>query len=80
MIQNFIFGILFLKILFWAYNFLIFVLTFQLASSEFLFHFRFFSRKLQRQQKLAEKITHLIYITVLVNKPHSFYELQLTWH
>ena len=58
MTQNVIFGILFLKILFWAYNFFIFAQTFQRTSSEFLFNFRFSSRKSQSQQKLAKKITH----------------------
>ena len=58
MIQNVIFGILFLKILFWAYNFFIFVEKFPRTSSEFLFNFRFSSRKSQSQQKLAKKITH----------------------
>ena len=52
MIQNLIFGILFLKVLFWSYNF---------------FHIRphvpvdiifFSSRKFQKQQQLAKKITH----------------------
>ena len=51
MIQNVIFGILFLKILFWAYNFFIFVEKFPRTSSEFLFNFRFSSRKSQSQQK-----------------------------
>ena len=51
MTQNVIFGILFLKILFWAYNFFIFAQTFQRTSSEFLFNFRFSSRKSQSQQK-----------------------------
>ena len=58
MIQNVIFGIRFLKILFWAYNFFIFFQTFPRTSSEFLFNFRFSSRKSQRQQKLAKKITN----------------------
>ena len=58
MIQNVIFGILFLKILFWACNFFIFVEMFPRTSSEFLFNFRFSSRKSQSQQKLAKKITH----------------------
>ena len=52
MIQNLIFGILVLKVLFWSYNF---------------FHIRphvpvdiifFSSRKFQNQQQLAKKITH----------------------
>ena len=51
MIQNVIFEILFLKILFWAYNFFIFVEMFPRTSSEFLFNFRFSSRKSQSQQK-----------------------------
>ena len=51
MIQNVIFGILFLKILFRAYNFFIFAQMFQRTSSEFLFNFRFSSRKSQSQQK-----------------------------
>ena len=55
MTQNVIFGILFLKILFWAYNFFIFAQTFQRTSSEFLFNFRFSSRKSQSQQKLAKR-------------------------
>ena len=53
MIQNLIFGILFLKILFRAYNVFKFVQTFQLRTSEFLFNFRFHSK-----QNLAKKITH----------------------
>ena len=47
MIQNLIFAILFLKILFRTCNFLIFVRTFQWTSSES-----------QSQQKLVKKITH----------------------
>ena len=57
--SNLIFGILFLKILFWAYNSFIFVHTFQWTLSEFFFNFRFSSRKSQSQRKLAEKIIHL---------------------
>ena len=58
MIQNLIFGIIFLKILFRTYN----VLYSCTRSSEhhqscFLI-FRFSSRKSQSQQKLAKKITH----------------------
>ena len=56
MTQNLIFDILFLKILFWAYNFFIFIQTFQ-WTSEFFFDFRFSSRKYQNQQKLVTKIT-----------------------
>ena len=51
MTQNVIFGISVLEILFWAYNFFIFIQTFQRTSSEFLFNFRFSSRKSQSQQK-----------------------------
>ena len=58
MIQNLIFGILFLKILFRGYNVFIFVQTFQWTSLNFFFNFRFSSRKSQSQQKLAEKITY----------------------
>ena len=58
MIQNFIFRILFLKILLRACNAFIFVPTFQWTSSEFFLIFRFSSRKSQSQQKLAKKITH----------------------
>ena len=45
MIQNIIFGILFLKILFRAYDVFIFVHTFQWTLSEFLLIFRFYRRK-----------------------------------
>ena len=58
MIQNVIFGILFLKILFRAYNLFIIVQTFHWTSSRVFFNLRFSSRKSQSQQKLAEKITH----------------------
>ena len=58
MTQNVVFGILFLKVLFWAYKFYIFVQTFQQTSSEFLFNFRFSSRKSQSQQKLAKTTTN----------------------
>ena len=59
MIQNLIFAILFLEILFRAYNFFIFVHTFQWASSQFFFYSRFSSRNAQSQQILAKKITHI---------------------
>ena len=55
MIQNVIFGILFLKILFRAYNFYIFAQMFQQTSSEFLYHFRFSGRKPQIHQKLRKR-------------------------
>ena len=58
MIQNLIFGILFLKILFRACIFFIFASTFQWTSSEVFLNFRFSSRNSQSQQKLAKKITH----------------------
>ena len=50
------FGILFLKIFFRAYNFFIFVVTFQWKSSEF-FYFKLF-RESQSQQELTKNITH----------------------
>ena len=49
---------IFLKVLFPAYNIFIFAQMFQWTSSEFLFKFRFSSRKSQSQQNLAIKITH----------------------
>ena len=58
MIENAIFGILVLKIIFRGYNFFIFVQTFQRTSSEFHFNFSFSNRKSQSQQKLANKIIH----------------------
>ena len=61
MIQNLISGIPFLKILFWAYNFIIFVHTFHWTSSEFFSNFRFSSRKSQSQQKLEERSLILQY-------------------
>ena len=48
----------FLRVLFRAHNFFIFVHTFQWTSSPFFFNFRFFSRKSQSHQKLAKKIAH----------------------
>ena len=59
MLQNHIFQIIFLKIFFRAYNFFIFVHTFQRTSSEFFFNFRLSSRKSQNQ-KLPKNITHFI--------------------
>ena len=73
-----------MKIFFWAYNFFIFVHTFQWTSSESFFYFRFSNRKSQSQQKLAKKITHctiqLCTLIVQYKKPHLFYEPQLTWY
>ena len=61
--QDLIFRILFLKILFRAHKVFICVHTFQWTPSEFFFVFffsifRFSSRKSQSQQKLAKNITH----------------------
>ena len=66
----------FLKILFrfQAYNFFIFVYTFQWTLSQFFLFFWFSSRKPQSQQKLAKTITHSF------AKKNSFSESQLTWH
>ena len=50
--------IFFFWILFRAYNFFILVQKFQWKSSEFLFNFRFSSRKSQSQQKVANEITY----------------------
>ena len=58
MIQNLIFGILLLKMLFLAYNFFIFIHMLQRISSKFFFDFRFSRRKSQSQQKLSIKITY----------------------
>ena len=59
MIQNVIFGTIYLKILFRAYNFLIFAQMYQWTSSEFLFNFRFSSRNL-KANKLRKKIANFI--------------------
>ena len=56
MIQNLIFGILLLKMLFPAYNFFIFIHSGHYQS--FFFDFRFSGRKSQSQQKLSVKITY----------------------
>ena len=81
MIQNVIFGILFLKILFWAYNFFIFVEKFPRTSSEFLFNFRFSSRKSQSQQKLAKRPLILQYSfaqkTLLILRTSTHLTLQI---
>ena len=52
------FGILFLKILFRAYNFFISIHPFRWTTSGFFFNFRFLSIKSQTQWKLAKKVTH----------------------
>ena len=46
----------FLKLLFWANNFSLFVHTFQLTSSEFYFNFRFSSRNSQCWQNVLFQI------------------------
>ena len=51
----------FLKILFWAYNFVIFVHTFRWTSSGVFFNFRFSRRKFQSQQKLEKRSLILQY-------------------
>ena len=67
MIQNLIFGIILLKILFLAYNFFILIHMFQQTSSKFFFDFRFSRRKSQSQQKLLIKIT---YFAIQVRSKH----------
>ena len=57
-IQHLIFVILFLKILFRAYNFFIFVHTLQWLLSECLFYSKFSSKESRSQERLAKKITH----------------------
>ena len=57
MIQNLVFGSLFLKIFFHVCNLFIFVRMFQ-WTSEIFFYIRFSSRKPQSQQKIAKNITH----------------------
>ena len=74
MIQNLIFGILFLKILFRTYNFFIFVQISQWISSEF-----FLISDLPAES-LKAKNDHSFYNTVLLRKPHSFYEPRLAWY
>ena len=77
MIQNLIFGILFLKVLFQAYSSFVFIYTFRWALSEFFFNFKFSSRKLSRKTKKTSEKDHLFYNTALLEKPHSFYKAQL---
>ena len=74
MIQSLIFGILFLKILFRTYNFFIFVQISQWISSEF-----FLISDLPAES-LKAKNDHSFYNTVLLRKPHSFYEPRLAWY
>ena len=77
MIQNLIFGILFLKISFWAYNFFIFVHRSQWTLSESFFISDSLAEKVSKPTKTSKK-DHLFYNTVSLIKPHSFYEPQLT--
>ena len=70
MLQNHVFQIIFLKTFFRAYNFFIFVHTFQRTSSEFLFNFRLSSRKSQNHQKLPKNITHFIIQFLSKNLTH----------
>ena len=74
MIQNLIFGILFLKIFIRTHNFFIFVQMCQWKSSEF-----FLISDLLAESLKAKK-DHSVYNTVLLRKPHSFYESRLTWY
>ena len=74
MIQNLIFGILFLKISFRTYNFFIFVQISQWISSEF-----FLISDLPAES-LKAKNDHSFYNTVLLRKPHLFYEPRLAWY
>ena len=74
MIQNLIFGILFLKILFRTYNFFISVQTCQWTSSE-----SFLISDLLAESLKAKK-DYAFYNTVLLRKPHSFYEPRLAWY
>ena len=67
MIQNLIFGIILLKMLFLAYNFFIFMHMFQQTSCKFFFDYRFSRRKSQSQQKLLIKIT---YFAIQVRSKH----------
>ena len=77
MIQNIIFGILFFKILFWAYNFFILIHTSQRTSSEFFSNFRSSKQKVSKPAKASLK-DHSFYNTVLLKKSHSFNEPHLT--
>ena len=74
MIQNLIFGILFLKIFFWTYNYFIFLQTCQCSSSEFLLISDLLA------ESLEAKKDHSFYNTVLLRKPHSFYEPEIAWY
>ena len=69
----------FKKILFQfrAYNFFIFVHTFQWTLSELFFSYLIFQQKVLKPIKTSERV-HSFYNRVLIKKPHSFYERQLT--
>ena len=59
MIQNLIFGILFLKILFQAYSSFVFICTFRWALSEFFLISNFLAESwVAKPKKLAKKITY----------------------
>ena len=75
MIQNLVFGSLFLKILFLAYNFFVFVQMFQWKSEFFLIS-DFLAESL-KANKIQRKRS-LILLYSFAKKPHSFYEPQLT--
>ena len=75
MIQNLIFAILFLKILFRAYNFSPHV---PVDIIRVFFIPEFVAENL-RANKNQQK-DHSLYNTVSLKKPHSFYESQLFWN
>ena len=52
MIQNLIFGIIVLKVIFWTYNFFKFVHMFQQTSLEFLFNFIFLAESPKASKKI----------------------------
>ena len=74
MIQNLIFGILLLKMLFPTYNFLIIIHLFQWTLSEFFFQFQIFWQKVSKPTKTIEK-NHLFCNTISLKKPCSFMNL-----
>ena len=76
MIQNFISIILFLKILFQAYNFRS---TRSSGHQQRFFLFQIFYQKVSKPTKTSEK-DHSFFNTASLKKPHVFYEPQLTWH
>ena len=70
MIQNVIFEIVFLKILFHTYSFL-----YSLTRTSG--HYQIFKQKVAKPTKTSEK-NHSFYNAVSPKKPHLFYEVQLT--